>query len=357
MNVPVPLLPKLSVKWVSVNNTIINPEFARNTLHDQTPAAAWHYVSNHQAFKRDFINTQSTSKFVMSVVFDDHSLDPDHGSATRILAIPQGLMDALEEEQRLFLERISSVLTAAIQDTQQKGDDAQRAQIRVALDKVIRSLSEGHIPQSLVPYLLTLICGEICSVVLDGTPEGVLVLLDLLRAMAQNQSIQLHAYLHQLLQALFTCMLTPLIGGASSTAIHSAIGIRRTAAEILASIVNHSAAVSGSPVAYSSAVEIISEVLSKPSLPLPTLLGAIWGAKALGPTAIKRCVTPVSRDLIEALKMSLKEASPNMEVAEIRELLKSSMLELLLACTNLGNVRHSGQESTQNTDNSMHMMI
>eukprot|EP01053_Blabericola_migrator_P004646 Blabericola_migrator_1__4645@NODE_245_length_10909_cov_149_723298_g207_i0_p2_GENE_NODE_245_length_10909_cov_149_723298_g207_i0NODE_245_length_10909_cov_149_723298_g207_i0_p2_ORF_typecomplete_len513_score69_67TAF6_C/PF07571_13/2_7e10TAF/PF02969_17/0_054TAF/PF02969_17/1_6e03TAF4/PF05236_14/0_18_NODE_245_length_10909_cov_149_723298_g207_i084239961 len=352
MNAPLPVLPKLSVKWVGLNGKIVNPEYVRNCSPHKDPTTAWHYVPNTKAFKRDFVNAQSHSKFVMSVIFDDHSTEPvavggSDAGPVKILAIPRGLVDTLGEEQRLFLERISAVVTTAVRDS----NGSQRAQIRVALDKVIRSLSEGRIPQTLVPYILSLLCGEISNVVLDGTPEGALILLDLLRAFCQNQSVQLHAYLHQMLQALFTCMLTPLIGGASPTAIHSAISVRRSAAEILAATVTQSASVSGSPAVYSSAMEIISEVLMKPSLPLPTLLGAIFGAKALGPLAIRRCVLPVTRDLIEALKMSLRETSPNMEVAEIREFLKSTMLEALLACTHITQKRDNEEKDAATTMN------
>lgn len=335
-NLTPPPVPVISLRWTAVEGHAM-PEYGSVSSQSQERqfAPSWRFTKT-ASFKRDFLDVSSEANrkgFFLSVVFDALERGPTNvrdsqksiAAEMGILALPQSLKNSLSEEQRFYIDRVAAVTLQAIENTRKTNlSKVQKAHDKLALSKLARSLTAGSLPPKIVPFIIALICKEFPNSLLEGPAEALLILLGVLQAFMQNQSINFYAYLHQILYAYLMCLLTPLIGGSSALATQQSIEVRRTAAQGILQLVTSSAA-SGSTAAYSVVTEILTAVLQRPTLPLPTLIGAVLCAERLGAQAIRKAVVPVLDELVECLRTSLEQASSaadNSEQAAVRESLK-----------------------------------
>lgn len=112
------------------------------------------------------------------------------------------------------------------------------------------------------------------------------------------------------------------------------IHIRTQAAEILGRLIIRVG--TGSSLTYASILEILGATLLESRLPLPSLIGAVLGTRALGGTAINQILAPILPDMIEATRSALLSnldgppISEDISKKEILEYLRNVLLDQLL---------------------------
>lgn len=353
VSTPAPPLPTLTSEWQVINGkSLMDGKMVLAKAHTAAFTPGYRFVQS-----RDLADVRRPNRAVQ-LLFDRHTESSGLvalsgarlvGPANDAYLLIPPSVHLIDEESR-YLQRMAQVVINAIEHTRDTScSQATRAQDKIALSKIARSLSAGPCHPRLSALSLTLFCRMMTECVLQGPVDAVTIVLNLLDAFCGNIDRKLAPFEHQLLHAALLPLLTPAVGSGadqmSTCRATDTLPLRRHAARSVTNIVLGSLHTTGSRAAMEICLEIFEVAYLRESPALTTLIGAALGCLSLGVEAVKRCVRPVLPQIVTALRESMMTSEdhssfpgprpPHEAALAEREELRSVLLEILTECTQL----------------------
>ncbi|KAH0478345.1 MAG: hypothetical protein KVP17_002124 [Porospora cf. gigantea B] len=218
----------------------------------------------------------------------------------------------LSNEHRLYLQRVQETLNVAIHEPGKASKEI--------LSRLVESLSEAPGLTHLMPSLMQLVTQNTAKLLTAGPYAGLKVQLKIIEALIDNQSVRLFHYIHQVCYVLLSLLLSPVVLGSDSESVMHALHLKEETMFILRKLLQRLVAqgqVSHS--VFHKLSQILHEHLQNLSLPIPTLLGALKGIRALGPQYVKELLLPILPLLLSQLDIR-EEPDDNVKLAFLKEL-------------------------------------
>ncbi|KAH0475247.1 MAG: uncharacterized protein KVP18_001107 [Porospora cf. gigantea A] len=218
----------------------------------------------------------------------------------------------LSNEHRLYLQRVQETLNVAIHEPGKASKEI--------LSRLVESLSEAPGLTHLMPSLMQLVTQNTAKLLTAGPYAGLKVQLKIIEALIDNQSVRLFHYIHQVCYVLLSLLLSPVVLGSDSDSVMHALHLKEETMFILRKLLQRLVAqgqVSHS--VFHKLSQILHEHLQNLSLPIPTLLGALKGIRALGPQYVKELLLPILPLLLSQLD-TRDEPDDAVKLAFLKEL-------------------------------------
>jgi len=348
----VPKDPLLTVHWLAVDG--VAPRTKHNVVSKPQPVDV---DLNRKASTRKFHAQMSTRKNFAGDVLDlrprrlrrrrksvDEDVDDDYDDSSesndedsiheQVLEVvhTDEIRQLLSKEHQVYLNQVKGIIRNALAAPRAEDDHP-------ALLNVLESLRDDPSSAQLTPYLLHFAANEIRRKLRTATNslKELKVLVSLLTALVQNKFLRLYNYIHQILHPLLNIVLHPLVGGVAlsdkSVTLRELTLLRRQAAQAVAYVTFKGK--NCPPVVLARICEIYRQYLHNFITPMPSMLGAVLGIRALGGYAVRVILLPVFPLLVAALEavqdyeLLTEDSSPSPDSERRKELRSLLVRELM----------------------------
>ncbi|XP_028967563.1 transcription initiation factor TFIID subunit 6 [Galendromus occidentalis] len=216
----------------------------------------------------------------------------------------------LSVEQQLYYKEISEACVGS--------DDSRRAEALV-------SLSSDTGLHQMLPRLCTFISEGVKLNVVQNNLAFLIYLIRMIKALLDNQNLYLEKYLHELIPAVATCIVSKQLCMRPEVDNHWAL--RDFASRLMSQICrNYNTSTNG---IQTRITRILSKVLSNDHMPLTAMYGAVSAVGELGSEVVRSLLIPRVKEIGDRLQRCLEDPGAPPEEMKAAEHMKQVLQRVL----------------------------